>query len=1026
MMEPNISFIIVNYNGRIHLKECFNTINALNYPKDKLEIIMVDNGSTDGSIEFVRKNFPRVKILKNEKNLGFAKPNNQGARIATGEYLALINNDMRISSDWLRDMLGTLEAAGDDSYACVGSKILNWDGTKLDFAGGAVNFMGFGYQDDYDLPIYKANEKYKTDRDILFACGGALLIKKDVFLEVGGFDEDYFAYYEDTDLGWRLWIMGYKVRFCAKAVCYHKHNSTSKSFNQNKMKALFERNALYSIYKNYSDKNFNVILSSILLATQRLQMDLNVNASSYDIKALDSNEQFINNNDENFTTLVAINELLKNIPTMAKKREFIQERRKVQDEDLAYLFTRPLLPFPLKYFHDHDYLGNIQKVVDTFNIDRVFDTKFRREILLIAGDKVGKKMAGPGIRYWEFAKELSNHNNVLLAIPNPVPYGMEKEHLSMVEYNPQSPQTLASLAMNSDIIILHGTILEQVPELKEIAKSKILIVDIYDPFSIENLEIYKNKDMRIRLADNEITTKVQIEQLELGDYFICASDSQMNFWIGMLTALKKVTPQEYDLSSDLSKLIGMVPFGISSQDPISTRKAMKEKVPNLKPEDKVFIWGGGVWNWFDPITLIKAIYEISKVRDDIKLFFLGIKHPNPAVPEMEMTNKAIALAEELGIINTHVFFNMDWVDYEDRQNFLMESYGGVSCHFNNLETRFSFRTRILDYLWARLPIIATEGDFFASEVEKHGLGITVAYEDVEEMKIALIRLSDDKAFYEECVNNINVYREDYKWDRVTKPLVDFCDNPIKKPLLASLDRFYEIEQTARDSITGEFVDGERIGQSFKCRYPNLSAVEVFVATYQRKNNHGLTFKLYDGETDVLIIEKSVRAEDLQDNTWLRVDIEPILNSEGRRFYFYIESQGATVGNSITLWKSGGENTYGDMFRNEEKEIGNLTFRTEVIFSKNPLADGIELPSLNGENDPLAELSIEELQNLINNARVIRKSSGGVNPSELASMKRNIADLLTNVNNINNWIVKRNFRLRFLMKPYKLLQRLLRR
>lgn len=1026
MKEPKVSFIIVNYNGKHHLKECFETIYDLDYPKEKLEIVMVDNGSKDGSIEFVKKNFSKVKIIKNESNLGFAKPNNQGAAIAEGEYLALINNDMRVNKDWLRTMLKTLEDAGDESYACVGSKILNWDGTKLDFAGGAVNFMGFGYQDDYGMPIKEANSKYNTDRDILFACGGALLIDKKVFLEIGGFDEDYFAYYEDTDLGWRLWVLGYKVRFSANSICYHKHNSTSKSFNQNKMKALFERNALFSIYKNYSNDNFNIILSSILLAANRLQKDLNINGEAYDIKSMESPEQIVNCDDENFTTLVALNELLKNISVMSKKREFIQSNRKVRDEDLAHLFTRPLLPFPLKYFHDFEYLKNIQSIMDTFKVDKVFNTKFRRKILLIAGDKVGKKMAGPGIRYWEFGKQLAVDNDVVLAVPNPVSPEMNSAYLTLIEYNPQAPQSVASLANDSDIIILHGTIMEQVPELKDISRNKVLIVDIYDPFVIENLEIYKNKDMRIRVADNEITSKVQIDQLELGDYFICASEAQMNFWIGMLAALRKITPEEYDLSSDLSKLIGSVPFGISVEEPKHTRSAMGEKVGNLKPEDKVFIWGGGIWNWFDPLTIIKAIYEISKERDDIKLFFLGVKHPNPAVPEMEMTNKAIELAEELGIKDKYIFFNMDWVDYEDRQNFLLESYGGVSCHFKNLETRFSFRTRILDYLWARLPIIATEGDYFASEVEKHNLGLVVGYENTEDMKNALIKLCDDKEFYENCRANIDTYRENYKWDKVTKPLIDFCNNPVKKSLSRNLESFWDIEQAAKDSVTGEFTNKEKIGQKFRCRYPNLTAVEVFIATYKRTNNHILNFKLFDAATDILVAEKEFNALDLVDNTWINITFDPILNSEGRDFYFYFESQGASEGNSITLWKSSSENAYGSIWKDGELESGNLTFRTEVIFSIKPLAAGITLPDISGNNDPLSQLSMEELHKIINNARVVRKTGTGVNSAELGEMKRCISDLLINVNNINSWIQNRNKRLRIVKKPVSLLKKLFRR
>ena len=192
--NPKISFIIINYNGKGLLEDCFASLRKLNYPKEKLEFIIVDNGSTDGSVDFILKKLPEVKLIRNEINEGFAKPNNDAAKIATGDYLALINNDMRLDPQWLRDMLASLENTDDDNYVCVGSKILNWDGSKIDFIGGGINYYGFGYQDDYSLDVRLAEEKYKDDRDILFACGGAMLIEREVYLKVGGLDEDYFAY----------------------------------------------------------------------------------------------------------------------------------------------------------------------------------------------------------------------------------------------------------------------------------------------------------------------------------------------------------------------------------------------------------------------------------------------------------------------------------------------------------------------------------------------------------------------------------------------------------------------------------------------------------------------------------------------------------------------------------------------------------------------------------------------------------------------------------------------------------------
>ncbi|AAK80283.1 GT2 family glycosyltransferase [Clostridium acetobutylicum] len=942
---PKVSFIIVNYNGLQHLKNCFSELKNLSYPSDKIEYIVVDNGSKDGSVEFLKKNYPAVKIIKNDSNEGFAKPNDDAAKIAEGEYLALINNDMKLDKNWLNDMFETLENCNDNSYVCAGSKIVNWDGSKLDFAGGSVSFAGYGYQYDYGMDIKEANKKYNEDRDILFACGGSMLIRKDVFIEIGGFDKDYFAYYEDVDLGWRLWVLGYKVRFCSKAICYHRHNGTSKKFNQHKMKTLFERNALYTIYKNYSSDNFDIVLCNLLLMIQRIQMDLKLDEGVFDITNTEESFFEIDSDEKNFSSLVAINNLTDNLQRLNEKRQYIQRNRKVKDTDLKKLIPNPLMPFPVEYYHDYKYLDKFQRLLNTYNVEEKLDAKFRRKILLISNEPIAKKMAGPGIRYWEFAKELGKYNEVVLAIPNENQIDTSELNIEMVEYEPGNADKLIRAAHESDIIILQGLILEIIPELKDICREKILIVDIYDPFVIEILETYKNKSIKNRVEANNLNLKIQLEQLELGDYFICANDKQMDYWIGMLSALNKVNPHEYDLSYKLDKLIDLVPFGVSNEEPVNNKKMMKDKIPNLKDTDKVLIWGGGIWNWFDPITLIKAINEISKERDDIKLFFLGVKHPNPGVPEMEMCNNAIKLAEKLELKDKYVFFNMDWVEYNDRQNFLMESFAGVSCHLDNLETRFSFRTRILDYFWAKLPIIATEGDYFAELIEKDELGVVVKYGNVASLKDGILKLVSDEAFYEKCKANIAKVREEYRWKKVMKPLVKFCNDPIKKMKMdieGTKNVIVDISEERQTSNVGQLTKGRKIGQKFICRYPNLTSIDLKVATYGRKNEHDIKFYLYEDSNNSIVAEQTIDASSLTDNSWISIKFKPIMNSQNRKFRFILEADTDDFTNCITIWKNDGEekedlNEYiGSIIENGKELKGSLLFKSKCVYKVNPL------------------------------------------------------------------------------------------
>ena len=173
-------------------------------------------------------------------------------------------------------------------------------------------------------------------------------------------------------------------------------------------------------------------------------------------------------------------------------------------------------------------------------------------------------------------------------------------------------------------------------------------------------------------------------------------------------------------------MINVVPFGISDEHPTATRKVLKGVVPGIGEDDKVILWGGGVYNWFDPLTLIHAVDRLRTRVPDVRLFFMGMKHPNPSVPAMQMASRTRRLAQDLGLVGEYVFFNEEWVAYTERQNFLLEADIGVSTHLDHVETAFSFRTRILDYLWTSLPIVATSGDSFADLIEHHGLGITGA------------------------------------------------------------------------------------------------------------------------------------------------------------------------------------------------------------------------------------------------------------------------------------------------------------
>jgi GT2 family glycosyltransferase len=266
---PAVSVIILNYNSLPHLSDCFDSLLRLEYPADRVELILADNASTDGSVEWLMAHYPIARVVLNGANLGFAGGNNEAAKAARGEWLAFLNPDTRVDPHWLAELIEPIQR--DPQLACVASKMLSWNGTTIDFADAAINFMGWGCQPGFGS---RDLSQYDREKDLLFACGGALLIKRQTFLDTGGFDADYFAYFEDVDMGWRLWLYGQRVVYAPQAIVYHRHHGSWDSVNSLKRWLLAERNTLYTIIKNYDADNLaRVLPAALLLVLQRAYLD---------------------------------------------------------------------------------------------------------------------------------------------------------------------------------------------------------------------------------------------------------------------------------------------------------------------------------------------------------------------------------------------------------------------------------------------------------------------------------------------------------------------------------------------------------------------------------------------------------------------------------------------------------------------------------------------------------------------------------------------------------------------------------
>jgi GT2 family glycosyltransferase len=275
-VTPSVSLIILNWNGRAHLAACLDSLARLDYPKDLLEVLVADNGSNDGSAQLVRSRHPSVRLIELDRNRGFAEPNNLAAEGATGEWLGFLNNDMRVEPSWLHDLLAAAEAHPE--AACLASRIKTWDGAALDFIGGGVSLTGHGFQ----LGLGERESPLDVERQVLFACGGAMLARRSVYRELGGFDGDYFAYFEDVDLGWRMNLLGHEVWYTPRATAFHRHHATGSRLPAAKLRVLYERNALYTIYKCLDDSSLAAVLpAAMLLLNERALVMAGVDPAAF-------------------------------------------------------------------------------------------------------------------------------------------------------------------------------------------------------------------------------------------------------------------------------------------------------------------------------------------------------------------------------------------------------------------------------------------------------------------------------------------------------------------------------------------------------------------------------------------------------------------------------------------------------------------------------------------------------------------------------------------------------------------------
>jgi GT2 family glycosyltransferase len=317
-------------------------------------ITVVDNGSTDGSIAEITTRFPRVRFLPLGANRGFTGGLAAALATSRARNVVFLNNDAVPEHGWLAAIARAIDDAPDDVVS-VGGRIVSLDGKRIDFIGGMMTFDGHAFQNGFRMPL-GAREEPQRGGEILFACGGNMISRRQALLDLGGFDDDYFAYLEDVDFGWRTWIAGKRATYEPQASVRHASSATSNRLGNFERGVLFERNALQTAIKNFEElrENAGAILLTYMHRLHHYATTRNPNASELtrepftgqvgDRRPRLSKPSTVLDDPLTAMQFRAFDWILRNESRLAEKRERVQAMRRRSDAEIFARFPLHVVP----------------------------------------------------------------------------------------------------------------------------------------------------------------------------------------------------------------------------------------------------------------------------------------------------------------------------------------------------------------------------------------------------------------------------------------------------------------------------------------------------------------------------------------------------------------------------------------------------------------------------------------------------------------------------------------------------------
>ena len=395
-----------------------------------------------------------------------------------------------------------------------------------------------------------------------------------------------------------------------------------------------------------------------------------------------------------------------------------------------------------------------------------------RAVIFTGLVNMDKNLVGTAVIYKKIAELLVKKGyKVSMVIPKET--DLQIKGVDLYLYQEEKNKKL----INSSSLVVFGAYPPHRPLWYAYEKKKTIMTYLWSIPPIGSLEFQDFSTYQDQKElHNFITASFNLSLL-VSDKVFCRDNNIKTFLWGSMASLGRVNLDNYLEDKKLRNMVEAAPFGIESTPPRHRRDIYRGKYDNIGKRDLLLMWNGGVWNWNDGETMIRAMKRLR--QSNIKLIFQGFRHPDTEKGISREAEKTLELAKKEGLENNNVFFPHQWIPFHQRGNYLTECDVGVVSSPDIPEANLFYKTRVYDYLWAELPVILNDCEAFAPLIREKGLGLVARTGDDQDWADKIYRLKKDSHMRKRIVDNIREYKKEMTWPQTLKPVKEYIEKPYK-------------------------------------------------------------------------------------------------------------------------------------------------------------------------------------------------------------------------------------------------------